>query len=75
MEYWRKVKFITFPEIERIMRLSKWIKLYENPNNKPLTPKQWKKYIERKKTHRLVYKVWGNGFRLSINGQSDGTIR
>ena len=30
MEYWRKVKFITFPEIERIMRLVKWIEfIYE----------------------------------------------
>ena len=40
MEYWRKVKFITFPEIEKIMRLTKWIKLYQNPNYKPPTPKQ-----------------------------------
>ena len=49
MEYWRKVKFITFPEIERIMRLSKWIKLYENPNYKPLTPKQRMKNKEKVK--------------------------
>ena len=43
MEYWRKVKFITFPEIEKIMRLTKWIKLYQNPNYKPPTPKQLKR--------------------------------
>ena len=56
MEYWRKVKFITFPEIEKIMRLSKWIRLYENPNYKPLTPKQLKRLkIREQKIMKELY--------------------
>ena len=31
------------------MRLSKWTRLYQNLNYKPLTPKQMKKYKEREK--------------------------
>ena len=31
------------------MRLTKWIQLYENPNYKSLSPKQWKKYKERER--------------------------
>ena len=31
------------------MKLIKWTRLYQNPNYKPLTPKQMKKYKEREK--------------------------
>jgi len=31
------------------MRLSKWTRLYQNLNYKPVTPKQMKKYKEREK--------------------------
>ena len=31
------------------MRLSKWTRLYQNPNYKPLTPKQMKKFKEKEK--------------------------
>jgi len=31
------------------MRLSKWTRLYQNLNYKPITPKQMKKYKEREK--------------------------
>ena len=31
------------------MRLTKWIQLYENPNYKPLSPKQRKKYKDRER--------------------------
>ena len=53
MEYWRKVKFITFPEIERIMRLTKWVRLYQNPNYKPPTPKQLEKRKIREQKNLL----------------------
>ena len=56
MEYQRKVKFITFPEIEKIMRLSKWIKLYQNPNYKPPTPKQLERLkIREQKIMKELY--------------------
>ena len=31
------------------MKLTKWTRLYQNPNYKPLTPKQLEKYKEREK--------------------------
>ena len=31
------------------MRLAKWTRLYQNPNHKPMTEKQLKKYKEKEK--------------------------
>ena len=38
------------------MRLTKWIRLYQNPNYKPLTPKQLKRLkIREQKLMRELY--------------------
>ena len=42
------------------MRLTKWVRLYQNPNYKPLTPKQ----LEKRKTkeHKLMKELYESDF-------------